>query len=95
MATDPYAAIRKLPVIHHGTADEQRAKLPAGYLDALAGSQELPQWQPQSEYALDLDALAQTPFQSKFNSLAQQSDGTLLATFQKPGGHKYELMTAA
>jgi hypothetical protein len=39
---------------------------------------------------LDLNALAGTPFASKYNSLVQLPDGSLLATFQRPGGHKHE-----
>ena len=78
MAVDPYAAIRTL----------QPVWTPEQYIESSGeggGGQVIG-----GMYGLDLNALANTPFQSKYNSLVQLPDGSLLATFQRPGGHKHE-----
>lgn len=75
MAVDPYAAIRNLqPVMGADTV-----------IEGDSGSYVNP-----GMLGLDINALAGTPFASKYNSLVQLPDGSLLATFQRPGGHKHE-----
>jgi hypothetical protein len=72
---DPYAAIRNLqPVMGEDTITEGDSGV-----SVSPGS-----------WMLDLNALANTPFQSKYNSLVPLGDGSMLATFQRPGMHKHD-----
>jgi hypothetical protein len=81
---DPYAAIRNL------NFRWQEEVAPTSFDSEAGGIGGTP-----AGWTFDFDTLKPAGFQSKYNAIVPQADGSLHVVMQQPGRHKYDTMIAA